>query len=313
MSNRGLATSTDSWEYDTTLSIAIAVVWWASEYCSYASQRRIRYTADWNRAWSVLTCFFILVAIATTIMEQFLRGRGTSSPSTVATIITASVSYVLVPERLRMFDSGTAIVQSLLCADKARFGREGSKNSSKFVIEARRFQKGNRVRSGWDEVLTPRRPDEQILVDWALEHRLGLLDDQDLSAAMRRGGSDLHAIIGSLLYSWLPEQTFRYLQVPPRLSGGGRLRAGYNGTLGRRIGCRKDSLPFAEWISQVSTNSEVFQLLASEYPSPTLALVTALPQLVKDAESAEHLATLFMRRWAIEIERVSPPSPVADV
>lgn len=302
MSNSTLSSTTDSWEYDTTLAIAVALLWWASEYCSYASQHHIRYAADWNRAWSALSCLFIFTAITTALLEQFLRLRGASSPSTIATVITASVSYVIVQERLRMFDRGAAIVQSILCADKARFGRIGSKKSPKFVIEARRFHRGSHDRSGWNEVPTPRRPDEQIQVDWALDHRLGQLDDEEVAAAMRRGGGKLQAIIGSLLYSWLPTQTFPHLQVPPRLRGRKTLQKGYRGTRGRRIGCLEDSIPFSDWISQVSTNSQIFQLLATEYPSPTSALVSALSELVKDAESPEQLAAKFMELWDDEIE-----------
>lgn len=119
-----------------TLAILIALVWWAAEYCSFASQRSLRFAADFYRAWTVLTCILLLLSGATFLLEQFLRDRlSKRAYHSCHNSCFDRIARSCPEKRLRDFDNGAVLVQH--------------------IIEWRRFQKGNIIDSGWQEVPTP--------------------------------------------------------------------------------------------------------------------------------------------------------------
>lgn len=110
-----------------------------------------------------------------------------------------------------------------------------------------------------------------MLVDGAMYHRLGVADETDVREAMRRERDKLNAMLGSLLFAWLPKQAIDELELPICLGERGALRAGYGGVFGLRIGCKSDDISFDTWIGRKPLKWEVCELIAVEYPNATHA------------------------------------------
>lgn len=299
---------TNGWAYDQTLGFAVALVWWLSEYFSLRSQKDLYYAGEFNTAWSILSCLLVVVAAFSCAFEQFLRQRyELGVPTTIATILAASLSYVLVPERFRIFDANARLVERLLRADKLRFGKPGTKDLRKYVIVWFRLKKGDPEYT-WDELHYTRRKDEQILVDWGVLHRMGNLSNEKIAEAVRKGDDEYMSVVGSLLYFWLPGGSFEHVKTLFKdvFRPHGRLKHGYKGSKGRSVGCNVN-IEFETWLSEAKEMH--FKLLAMEYPMATKMLVGELSSVARKAETAHDAAVRLLELWEAKIRAAKKSKP----
>lgn len=297
--------ATEAWSYDPTVALVIAAVWWLAEFCSAASQRRLYHVRDLNIAWSLLTVLLGVAVVASIVAEQVLRElHGLSIPTTIATIVAASISYILVADRLRLMDPHAVLMQRLLRSDKLRFGRVGSRGVCKYTIVWARWRSGN-PESSWSETLRPPRrlSNDQVLLDWGLEHRLGDDTPAQVASELRWGGDRAWSQLGRTLYSWLPGQSYDAFEFGDGWKSRGRLRGAYMGARGSRLGCQAPGRSFEDWLAFGGVHR--FQLIAMEYQEATGMLLEELSSLSRQAQSAEELAAQFLELWAMCIDRAN--------
>ncbi len=299
---------TDAWEFDVSLAISVAVLWWCAEYVSQASQTYLWMMSDLNYAWSAMSVLLATLAVGATIAEQFLRERyKLSIPSTISTLVNASLPYLLLRERYGLFDRRARLLQQLLRADKLRFGRSGSLNRSKYIVEWRFFKRAKHWAS-WAETASRRHPNEQVLVDWSTSHRLGGLEKDDVVTSIRARGRKYQELLGFLLFAWLPTGSFENLKFDGRWLQRGKLKGGYHGSAGRALGLKADSLKFEQWMRQ-GASREHFALVAVEYPEATRLLIDSLSEVVSRAQSSDGAARLLLAKWDLLIEDVKNRRP----
>lgn len=295
MTNR-IFFETQPWAYDTTIAMVVAFIWLVAEYSSSASQRRLSWIHFFNVIWSILTLLLGALAIATFVFEQILRDQyKLSMPATIATILASSLSYVLVPDRLRLFDPLAPLVQKLLRCHKLRFSRiRGTRRSYKFIIEWRWWMRGD-PENTWAEVRSWRFPNDQVLVEWGIDHRIGHALPEDIVKNIRRGDDFAWAAIGAMIYSWLPTLAYQHLSITSIFQKNGPLYHAYRGSRGRKIGCRCEQVPYELWIQEPTV--EHFKLIAMEYRSAAHRMVSMLDQIAIEAQTPEDLANLFVTKW----------------
>lgn len=286
----------ESWVYDTTTAMLLAFVWLLAEWCSMRSQKLLQRSSFFNILWSLLTMFLASIAVVVFVLEQVLRERfQLSLPTTVATVVAAALSYVLVTDRFELFDKKAKIVQKVLCSTKLRFGRPGSLQSEKFLIIWKWWRRGV-ASDSWKEVSLSAWKGHQVLLDWNVHHRLGEYTQAMAAADIRAGEDAFWALVGALLYAWLPTGAHAHLHPQEYWGARGRLKGSYRGARGRRIGCTPETVPFEEWLAEPCMQQ--FQLMSLEYREATVKLIDHLSPLALAATSSQDAAQRFMTLWA---------------